>query len=844
MGRSASPVKRQEAPDLLGSAINAFEAGLCVLLPRQDGSKQPDVSSWTRYQHQRATRDELHRWYGKGQRTGVGYVCGAVSGDLELFEFDDRAVYDTFLGAAGEAELDDLVGRIRTGYEETTPGGGIHWFYRLTDTDAKTVALARRPGADAAVKARPLPLIETKGEGGYAVAAPSHGRVHPSGGAYHLVQGGVLTITTITARERDALCALARSFDELPKAEPFQALRGGSQDDTRWLVRPGDAFNERATWAEVLEPHGWQAVQQRGEETLWRRPDGYPGGWGAATNHQGSDRLYVWTTATSLDPDRSYTKFAAYVILDHGGDFSAAARALEEAGYGQRSSPSVPGPSLASPTAAPLAPLVAIPPFPLEALPPAARAFVADGAAALGCPPDFVVVPLFGFVGALVGNSRSLRLKRGFEVLPIFWMGVVGRPGTVKTPALNLSRRLLDVLQQESWKTFKADFDTWLDGKPTDRGPKPIPEHFFATDTTTEAVAHALQSSRGIAIIHDELAGWVLAFDNYKKGGDRQNWLSSWSGAPLKPNRKTAEPIYIPDPVVCVVGGIQPEVLPDLAGEAARDDGFIPRLLLSWPDAEPSPWTDAVMEESIFEAMLAAVRPLRLSGEDAVTIHLSAAAYAEWVAWFNENQALTAAARGLNAGWGAKAPVHLARIALVLHLLAYPRERERELSVATMRNAVTMIEYFRAHLARVLPVFGATAPSHGARLGTRVRTTVAAAFPMWVGRSELAIRLGGHEASAAIDAALVALEEQGQVERQRMATAGRPREEWRWIGKLDESSDAEDPVHRDGAGETAQRDKWKDVESPISDDLSRNHVITQEHDPDPMEQWDHWEEPL
>jgi hypothetical protein len=109
---------RDEVPDLLAWALDAYEASLSVLPPRQDGSKQPDVSSWARYQHQRATRDELHHWYGKGQRTGVGYVCGAISGHLELFEFDDRTVYDTFLGAAVEAELEDLVGRIRTGYED------------------------------------------------------------------------------------------------------------------------------------------------------------------------------------------------------------------------------------------------------------------------------------------------------------------------------------------------------------------------------------------------------------------------------------------------------------------------------------------------------------------------------------------------------------------------------------------------------------------------------------------------------------------------------------------------------------------------------------------------------
>ena len=236
---------------------------------------------------------------------------------------------------------------------------------------------------------------------------------------------------------------------------------------------------------------------------------------------------------------------------------------------------------------------------------------------------------------------------------------------------------------------------------------------------------------------------------------------------------------------------------------------------------------------------------------------------------------LTGNARGLAAGWGAKAPVHLARIALVLHLLTHPRAHDRSLSVGTMRDAITILEYFRAHLGRVLPAFGAVAPSHGARLATRIHRILARAFPEWVGRNDLAIKLGGHEGSALIDAALDDLAERGQAERGMVATAGRPRVEWRWVRDPDDDGDdgrngeddVGDPDDRsfprnhvfteqesdsfegDDDEQSPRRGKWKDAESPDAEDLSRNHVTADQDFSNPHEDesdlpWDAWEEPL
>ena len=47
----------------------------------EDGSKQPEGATWERWQTQRPDDTQLAAWYAH-DRTGIGYVCGQVSGGL------------------------------------------------------------------------------------------------------------------------------------------------------------------------------------------------------------------------------------------------------------------------------------------------------------------------------------------------------------------------------------------------------------------------------------------------------------------------------------------------------------------------------------------------------------------------------------------------------------------------------------------------------------------------------------------------------------------------------------------------------------------------------------------
>ncbi len=305
----------------LATALMALEIGLSPVPPADDGTKRPvaDIRvngkwTWEPYQIKAATRQKVEEWYRSG-RTGNGLATGF--GGLECLEFDSYDIYESFLDCADEAKLTEIIGRIRSGYEEFTPGGGVHWLYYCDELRGNT-KLAERPVAGHAHKREVL--IETRGEGGFIVTAPSCGRVHPSGKAYKLVSGSLAQICTLSSTERDRLWDLAKSFDELPA----QHGRNNTEHDGS---RPGDIYEAETTWPDILEPMGWKILFQRGEVTYWTRP-GKEEGVSATTGH--CKGLYVFSTSTSFEPRKSYSKFGAYAHLSHGGDHKAAAKALAD----------------------------------------------------------------------------------------------------------------------------------------------------------------------------------------------------------------------------------------------------------------------------------------------------------------------------------------------------------------------------------------------------------------------------------------------------------------------------------------------------------------------------------
>jgi CheY-like chemotaxis protein len=319
------------AYSLLTIAEQALDAGISVVPPRQDGTKAP-LGSWRTFQERLPYLDELDDWYRAEQNQGIGVVCGAVSGNLEALDFDRHSAYEEFVDRARETGLSELVDRIEAGYLEKTPKGR-HWLWRCSEISGNT-KLANNEDQEV--------LIETRGEGGYVILAPSSGSIHPSGEPYELLSGSIDTISAITPEERESLLDLARSFDYIAQRAD---LRGLETD-----FRPGDHFNAETTWSALLVPEGWQEIYTRNTITYWRRP-GKTIGISASSGLGDADLFYVFTTSTIFDGNAAYSKFGAYALLHHHGDYSAAAAALRADGFGAPTPIPLADPADASPLA-------------------------------------------------------------------------------------------------------------------------------------------------------------------------------------------------------------------------------------------------------------------------------------------------------------------------------------------------------------------------------------------------------------------------------------------------------------------------------------------------------------
>ncbi len=319
---------------MLEAALDAADAGLSVVPPRQDGSKAP-ARSWKTYQTTPADTTQLEAWYGDGTVTGLGVVCGQVSGGLELVEFEGRAIeeglWDQYLKACVSEGLGDVIGRVTEGYLDRSPSGGARWLWRCPEIESN-LKLARRPSTPDELDADPdnkiQVLIETRGEGGYAVIPPSHGDVHATGRPWEQICGGFATIATVTPHERRQLLDLARRFDQIPDTPaPKPAKKTADSED-----RPLDRFDREHTCEEVLETKGFTLAYTDSRGSQWTRPGKDRRHGTSATVWADNGTCSLWSTSIDCPPEfignRQLRPSQALTALFHSGDFGAAAAAV------------------------------------------------------------------------------------------------------------------------------------------------------------------------------------------------------------------------------------------------------------------------------------------------------------------------------------------------------------------------------------------------------------------------------------------------------------------------------------------------------------------------------------
>lgn len=364
------------ANDLRAQARRLHEAGMSVVRVRGDGSKRPE-GKWERAQTERFTPGALSAMFPSGDHEapyGIGVVCGAVSCGLLMIEFEGAAVREGWIQRADAAmQAAGLLSeweKLLKGWSEYSPSGGVHLHVRILPGPNVAVPgnlkLAQRQALPEELDARQREIlardpertwaktmIETRGEGGFAVRAPSGGPVHPSGKSYAPLLGSPETVAFLPLETVERILDVLRGLNDYtpPPAAAGRASRGELRPADRRTsedgLSPFEDFNARGEWAEILEGILEYTETRRDGVELWTRTGKDPRDGHSATIGYGAEGvLHVFSSSVSeLPTGRSLNKAQAYTWLRFGNldDYADAARELSAAGYGSaRLLPSAP----------------------------------------------------------------------------------------------------------------------------------------------------------------------------------------------------------------------------------------------------------------------------------------------------------------------------------------------------------------------------------------------------------------------------------------------------------------------------------------------------------------------
>ncbi len=573
-------------------------------------------------------------------------------------------------------------------------------------------------------------IVELRGTGCQTVIP---GSVHPSGEPIEWVKDGepaeIDPADLQAAVERLAeACGARPRADVVPMPAP-QPTVNGKLADTPVVADPADA-DWYARCQKYLEKAPDSISGQGGHDAMLRACcEAYRFG----LDDSAASQLAVWYNANKCSPRWSERE------LQH--KLADAKKLVDAAGeFGIRRKPGTHTTPLAdaAPQAAAAEPAPDWEPMPLDCLPDAVREYVWATAAALGCPPEYVVMPLLAVLASAIGNSRRIALKKTWSEPAVVWACVIAKSGTLKSPAHDKVVELLLHRQDEllaeyscEKQRYDEDMQAYEDerrsrNKPPagERMPKPmapIRKRLYTSDTTVEALCAVLaENPRGVLLERDELAAWLESFDRYaaRSGADQPAWLSIHRASRVTIDRKTgARFINVPRAAVSICGTIQPGTLIRCLTPESFEAGLAARLLFVQPPSLKKVWTDAEVPEDVKKAMQVLVeRLLDLRMIDKVDdkgnpslepmiVPMDADARAQFIEFYNSH---AEEQRGLGddrqcAAWS-KLEAYSARFALIFALCENPDATA--VDALSMHNAIRLTRWLCSETRRVYAMFG------------------------------------------------------------------------------------------------------------------------------------------
>jgi putative DNA primase/helicase len=244
------------------------------------------------------------------------------------------------------------------------------------------------------------------------------------------------------------------------------------------------------------------------------------------------------------------------------------------------------------------------------------------------CPLDFVAIPAIIMIASLIGARCAIKpnTKDDWTVVPNLWGGILGDPGTLKTPICSevlFPFGYLELKAKEAYHEQKSKYDaektTFLEEKnalerqikdhidKANEGElkraqeklatllkkcpsEPALKRYKVSDTTVEKMQEILsQNPGGVLVFRDELMGFLETWEKKGHESDRSFYLEAWNGdKPYTIDRIGRGTVHASNICVSILGTTQPDKIGAYLHKAISkmdNDGLLQRFqLLVYPD--------------------------------------------------------------------------------------------------------------------------------------------------------------------------------------------------------------------------------------------------------------------
>jgi len=249
--------------------------------------------------------------------------------------------------------------------------------------------------------------------------------------------------------------------------------------------------------------------------------------------------------------------------------------------------------------------------FPIEVFPKLFKDLVIDLNKSLNFPIDYTGTAVLTAMATVFGTSVKLRVKNNwFEYASIYGC-IIGNAGANKTHPVNTIFAPIKEIDKTNHNSFAGKLAEWSKWNKLSKAEKesttepqfPILTKSVLTNFTPEVLYKRLDENlRGCTVLSDEMATFFDGMNNYSKGDQIGVYLSFWSNQSTTIDRiGNPIPLFIQNPYLSIIGGLQPRVLINSFPVQKLNNGFFQRFLFAFPQTTlKSPINDNESNEQLY----------------------------------------------------------------------------------------------------------------------------------------------------------------------------------------------------------------------------------------------------